>query len=82
VFLVAILFVSIGHDEKIGNGYHKTCERLRFSNTSTGILFVFKQQYVESHGYYFSIDHADSQDIGSIFCTEIAPGTYRYYDPG
>lgn len=44
-----------------------------------GVIIVFAQKYVENYGFYFTTPTGSA----IAFCTEqLAPGIYRYYDPG
>lgn len=46
-----------------------------------GLLLVFRRQFVEAYGYYYTLHESAPPEIAP-FCTKVDRGVYRYYNPG
>lgn len=55
---------------------------LHIDVTESGTLIIFKRDFVEDYGYYYSFAGKGAPKDIQMFCKEIAPGVYRYYNPG
>ena len=60
----------------------KKLQPLQASVSDHGVLLIFRIEFVEAYGYFYSKEGLLPPDEISPYCKLIGDGVYDYYNPG